>query len=256
MSLVRTAFKCNLTALRTWGRRAAIWMKFLCYRTHMGDEMKEGVAAQRADGQRHQEAEEELEENSVHERDEDDAQQREQADDRDGDEAADPRCNTHIKHCVWLTRLQKHNFTVCQQKPKTLSYLSWCFWHFLRRRARCGRGARCCGCHGDCDHVYGLEMKKRLNQSTFITSNYKTFSKKMNKDWIKAPSTGSHLSPRVLQRRRAGGTLRHLSGWGGRGRGSWSRRVSRPLPGTSHVRRGCWRRSGTGDKNTKTHNWV
>lgn len=59
----------------------------------MRDEMKEGVAAQRADGQRHQEAEEELEENSVHERDEDDAEQGEQADDRDGDEPADPGCN-------------------------------------------------------------------------------------------------------------------------------------------------------------------
>ena len=51
--------------------------------THVGDEMKEGVAAQRADGQRDQEAEEELEENSVHERDEDDAEQGEQADDGD-----------------------------------------------------------------------------------------------------------------------------------------------------------------------------
>lgn len=55
-------------------------------------EMQEGVAAQRADGQRHQEAEEELEENPVHERDEDDSGQRQQADDRDGHEPADPRC--------------------------------------------------------------------------------------------------------------------------------------------------------------------
>lgn len=67
-------------------------------KTHVGDEMKEGVAAQRADSQRHQEAEEELEENSVHERDEDDAEQGEQADDRDGDEPADPRCNAQIRH--------------------------------------------------------------------------------------------------------------------------------------------------------------
>lgn len=65
--------------------------------THVGDEMKKGVTAQRADSQRHQEAEEELEENSVHERDEDDAEQGEQADDGDGDETSDPRCSTHIK---------------------------------------------------------------------------------------------------------------------------------------------------------------
>lgn len=61
----------------------------------MGDEVQEGVAAQRAHGQRHQEAEEELEENFVHERDEDDAEQRQQADDGDGEEPADPRCNTN-----------------------------------------------------------------------------------------------------------------------------------------------------------------
>lgn len=67
--------------------------------THVRDEMQEGVAAQRADGERHQEAEEELEENSVHERDEDDSDQREQADDGDGQKPADPRCATHqIKH--------------------------------------------------------------------------------------------------------------------------------------------------------------
>lgn len=66
--------------------------------------MKEGVAAQRADGQRHQEAEEELEEDLVHERDEHDAEQRQQADDGDGDDAADPRCqrtNTFLL-CVEL----------------------------------------------------------------------------------------------------------------------------------------------------------
>lgn len=64
--------------------------------THVGNEVQEGIAAQRADCQRHQEAEKELEENSVHERDEDDPEQREQADDGDGNEPTDPRCNTYI----------------------------------------------------------------------------------------------------------------------------------------------------------------
>lgn len=72
--------------------------------------MKEGVAAQRADSQRHQEAEEEVEENFVHERDEDDAEQGEQADDGDGDEAADPRCNRAVRKNTSAPRdvLQKH----------------------------------------------------------------------------------------------------------------------------------------------------
>lgn len=60
--------------------------------THVWDEVKQGVAAQRAHRQRHQEAEQELEEDFAHERDEDDAEQREQADDGDGDEAAQPGC--------------------------------------------------------------------------------------------------------------------------------------------------------------------
>lgn len=58
----------------------------------MWDEVQQGVAAQRAHGQRHQEAEQELEEDLPHERHEDDAEQREQADDGDGDEAAQPGC--------------------------------------------------------------------------------------------------------------------------------------------------------------------
>lgn len=62
--------------------------------THVGDEVQEGVAAQRADGQRHQEAEEELEENFVKEWDEEDPDQCQQADDGDRDKAADPRCDT------------------------------------------------------------------------------------------------------------------------------------------------------------------
>lgn len=72
--------------------------------------MKEGIAAQRADSQRHQEAEEEVEENFVHERDEDDAEQGEQADDGDGDEAADPRCNRAVRKNTSAPRdvLQKH----------------------------------------------------------------------------------------------------------------------------------------------------
>lgn len=62
----------------------------------MWDEMQQGVAAQRADGERHQEAKEEFKEDFAHERDEDDAKQRQQADDGDGDEAAEPRCkHTH-----------------------------------------------------------------------------------------------------------------------------------------------------------------
>ena len=75
-------------------------------RTHVRDEVQEGVAAQRADGQRHQEAEEELEEDSVHERDEDDAEQRQHADDGDGEEAADPRCNTGNSRFRHSERLQ------------------------------------------------------------------------------------------------------------------------------------------------------
>lgn len=62
-------------------------------RTHVRDEVEEGVAAQRADRQRHQEAEEELEEDPVHERDEDDPDQGQQADDGDGGDAADPGWN-------------------------------------------------------------------------------------------------------------------------------------------------------------------
>lgn len=64
----------------------------------MWDEMKEGVAAERADGQRHQEGEQKLEEDVAHQRDEDDAEQRQQADDGDGDEAADPRCRSQTQH--------------------------------------------------------------------------------------------------------------------------------------------------------------
>lgn len=65
---------------------------------------------------------------------------------------------------------------------------------------------------------------------------------------------GSYLSLRVLQRLRAGRTLRHRSGWGGRGKESWSHWGSHPLPGTSHVTRGCWRRSDTGHKTQKLNN--
>lgn len=65
--------------------------------THVGDEVQEGIAAQRAHSQGHQEAEQELEEDPVHERDEDHAQQRQQADDGDGEEAAGPRCSAHDK---------------------------------------------------------------------------------------------------------------------------------------------------------------
>lgn len=60
--------------------------------------MKEGVAAERADGQRHQEREQKLEEDVAHQWDEDDAEQRQQADDGDGDEAADPRCRSQTQH--------------------------------------------------------------------------------------------------------------------------------------------------------------
>lgn len=83
------------------------------HQTYVWDEMKKGVAAQRADSQRHQEAEEELEKNSAHERNEDDAQQRQQADDGDGDEAAEPRCGSRVRDAAdrLFTRLTGTNKT-------------------------------------------------------------------------------------------------------------------------------------------------
>ena len=72
------------------GAISAAPLKVVCGVTHMRQQVKEGVATERAHRQGHEEGEQELEAGLFEDGHENDAQQGQQADDGDGHKAPDP----------------------------------------------------------------------------------------------------------------------------------------------------------------------